>query len=129
MLLQIVPEQWAVTVNISPNKFINKKPWKNYSAERQTSILERILTQLTTKNPSIALLEYRFEVCPIITQIHVHALFECAREWVTTIENWIHHSCEWKDDKSSPRWRHLQIDPIFSKEGWIKYINKDQIYQ
>jgi len=126
MLLHIGLPLWAVTINPSPNKFINKKRWQTYPAIRQQEILTRVLSQLTLKNPSINLLEHHFEKCPSNGQIHVHALFECTLEWVSTIENWIHHSIEWKDDKSTPRWRHLVIDPIYNRLGWEAYIRKDQ---
>jgi len=115
---------WAVTINPSPNKLINKKRWRFYDNDQQERTLLRIVNLLVAKHPSIKCVEKHFETCPSNGQIHLHGLFEFTEEWLTTLENWINHSIAWTDDKSNPPWRHLQVDPIFNKEGWLEYIRK-----
>lgn len=122
-----VPRLWAVTVNPSPNKLVNKKRWQKYDNASQERILLRILNQMVAKNPSIECIEKHFERCPSNGQIHVHGLFKFPEVYLTTFENWINHSLAWTDDKSNPPWRHLVIDPISNKEGWLEYIRKDSI--
>lgn len=120
----VLPPKYAVTVNICPNKKMNNKVWKTYDHIRQTSQLQRIEAHMRKLNPSIGLLEMRFEICPNLNQIHFHALYEMPNEFVSTMENY------WREkvaDKkpSTPPWRYLDIQPIFDQRGWEEYIRKD----
>lgn len=118
-------DRYAVTINPSPNKLINKKRWKLYDHSSQERILLRIVQKLSEKNPSIVCIEKHFEMCPTLGQIHLHALYSFPIEYMSTLENWIEHSLAWKDDKSIPPWRHLDIQPINNQQGWLEYIRKD----
>jgi len=116
--------QYAVTVNICPNKKMNNKIWKTYDHIRQTAQLQRIEAHMRKLNPSIELVEMQFEICPQLNQIHFHALYSMPKEFVTTMENY------WREkvaDKkpSTPPWRYLDIQPVYSRKGWEEYIRKD----
>lgn len=125
MIQYIDTIHWIVTINPSPNKLINKRRWQLYTNERQKEILERSLTKLTLSNPSISCIERQYERCPSNGQIHLHALYSFSPEWLTTMENWINHTFAWKDDKSKPPWRHLDIRPSINDNLWLEYIRKD----
>jgi len=47
--------EYGVTVNICPNKYMNRKKWKIYNHDQQRQILTRIEKSLRQKTPSIQL--------------------------------------------------------------------------
>lgn len=122
LALEHVSTLMACTVNICPDKFLNKKRWKTYTHEEQRKILFRIERSMRTKTPSVKLHKLIYEVCPQLNQIHFHALYECPTIYESTINNF------WRDKKYNPSddWRICETKPIFNYDGWFKYIHKDQ---
>lgn len=115
---------FAVTVNIQPTKHMNKRQWKKYEAADQIKILGRIEARLRKDNPSIVLKEIHYETCPTLKQIHFHALYEMPRIFQTTLEAYYNRVCGSTGEQTKP-WRHLTIEPVYDREGWLKYIRKD----
>lgn len=117
---------FAVTVNIHPYKSMNKKRWFTYSHDKQRSQLARIEEAFRKKNPSVELIELHFEVAPAINDeeyrnIHFHALYKMPEDFKAEVETYYNRICGCKEGT----WKHIKIDPIFNKEGWIEYIRKD----
>lgn len=125
MLQHIGTLQWAVTINPSPNKLMNRKRYQLYSNAEQERILSRIIERLMRDNPSIVCIEKHYERCPSNGQIHLHALFEFSCFWHSTFETYINRVIQWKEDKSNPPWRHLDIQHVHDKEQWLLYIRKE----
>lgn len=111
----------ACTVNICPDKALNKKRWKTYTHEQQRDILFRIERSMRKATPSVILHKLIYEVCPTLNNIHFHALYECPRDYISTIENF------WRSKKYNPSddWRIVKTEFIYNYEGWFKYIHKD----
>ena len=111
----------ACTVNICPDKSLNKKRWKTYTHEQQRDILFRIERSMRKVTPSVKLHKLIYEVCPILNNIHFHALYECPKIYISTIENF------WRSKKYNPSndWRVVQTELIYDYDGWFKYIHKD----
>lgn len=119
--------KYAITVNICPNKLMNKRKWKLYNHDQQRQILTRIEKASRVKNP-IILEKLNFEVCPVLNQIHFHALYSMPSEFLSGIEAYYKRVIGMPDiegDKSK-EWRHIVTKPIFAEEGWTKYISKDE---
>lgn len=119
----VIP-QYAVTINVCPNKKMNNKIWKTYDHIRQTAQLQRLEAHMRKLNPSIELIELQFEICPALNQIHFHALYSMPKEFVSTMENY------WREkvaDKkpSIPPWRYIDIQKVYNRKGWEDYIRKD----
>lgn len=115
---------WAVTLNINPTRKINKRQWKLYNHDQQRAILSRIEKSLRKKTPSIQLIELHFEVCPIIKNIHFHALYEFPSIMKNHVEAYYNRVVGDKNPARMP-WRHLDLKSITYYEGWINYIRKD----
>jgi len=123
--------KYGVTINIQPTRHINKRQWCKYTPAQQTSILTRMEASIRRTTPSIKLIELHFETCPIVKNIHFHALYEMPQEFIHELE------CQWNrlvgtivnkhtsTDKHTV-WRHLDIKEIYGGEDeWLKYIRKD----
>jgi len=119
--------KYAITVNICPNKLMNKRKWKLYNHDQQRQILTRIEKASRVKNP-IILEKLNFEVCPVLNQIHFHALYSMPSEFLSGIEAYYQRVIgmpEIKGEKSK-EWRHIVSKPIFAEKGWTDYISKDE---
>lgn len=116
--------QFAVTVNIQPTKHMNKRQWKKYEPAEQIKILGRIEARLRKDNPSIVLKEIHYETCPTLKQIHFHALYEMPQIFQTTMEAYYNRVCGSTGEQTKP-WRHLAIEPIYNRKGWLEYIRKE----
>lgn len=118
------PKLYACTVNLKPNYIVNRKPWKKYSADKQRGILTRIEHALRKKTPSIQLLKLTFEECPVLGQIHFHALYSMPTVFKSEMEvYWERHSGNLPDTREP--WRPIVIKEVFNETGWLDYINKD----
>lgn len=117
--------RWAITVNIQPTKKMNGRQWKLYSAEKQTAQLSRIEAALRKKTPSIKLIELHYETCPVLKNIHFHALYEMPEEFKSELECYYKRICDSSDDKTLVPWRYLDISPIKNEQAWLDYIRKD----
>jgi hypothetical protein len=120
----LTEQKIAVTVNISPNKLMNKKVWKTYSHDKQRLILAKLEAHFRRVTPSVRLVRIEYEICPTVKNIHFHALYECPLNYESTIE------CYWMrisntDKKTITPWRHLDIQNIYDEKGWLHYISKD----
>jgi len=124
-------KQYAVTLNIQPTRFVNKRQWKNYNHDQQRAILGRMEASIRKRTPSIKLLELHYEVAPTVNNIHFHALYEMSAIWVSELQ------VQWnrmvgtivtphtKHDLAN-KWRHLDIFPIKNgNKQWLEYIRKD----
>jgi len=120
--------QYAITINICPNKLMNKRKWKLYSHDQQRQILTRIEKASRVKNISINLMKLNFEICPILNQIHFHALYEMPSEFISGLEAYYKRVISMPDmnGDTTKQWRHIDVQRVFSEEGWIKYISKDE---
>lgn len=122
-------KQYAVTVNIHPYKCMNKKRWFTYTHDQQRNQLMRIENKLRLNNPSIKLLNFSFEIAPAINDdeyrnIHFHALYEMPESYKAELETYYNRICQATSDTKQP-WKHLDIQEIYSKSGWLKYIYKN----
>lgn len=123
-------KKYAITINVQPTRFMNKRQWAKYTHDQQKLILSRIENALRRNNPSIKMQKLMFEVCPKLNQIHFHALYEMPELFRTELEAYYARTCgtiankNTKTDSKSV-WRHLDIQEIYDEQGWIKYISKD----
>lgn len=115
---------YAVTVNIKPDKLINKRRWKLYSPEKQVEILRRIEGCLRRDNPSIELKDLHFETCPILKNMHFHALYMMPEVFCSTMANYYDRVIGGNDINTTVPWRHLRIDSVYDYNGWLRYIRK-----
>lgn len=120
----VVPKKlYAVTVNIRPGKLINKRPWRMYKHDRQIEILTRMEACMRRRTPSIELVKITFEICPVLNQIHFHALYSLPEHYNAEILTYWNRLCE--DPTALKEWRHIVIEEVYNTAGWIKYISKD----
>jgi len=123
-------KKYAITINIQPTKYMNKKQWKKYTHDQQRAILTRIEGALRRNTPSIILETIMFEVCPILNQIHFHALYSMPAIFKVELEAYFQRVCGTivtkSTDLSKEQWRHLDIQEVYDTNGWINYITKDQ---
>lgn len=118
---------YAITVNPAPTKLLNKKQYCKYSEDQQRAMLTRIEASLRRTTPSIELIELHFEKCPSNKMIHFHALYQMPSIYVTTVENYYRVRLDSTDKNTKTPWRHLDIQKVYNRLGWIKYIQKDTI--
>jgi len=116
--------QFAITVNIQPTKFMNKKQWRKYTPEQQTSQLARIESAFRRNNPSVKLMELHYETCPVLKNIHFHALYEMPKIFKSELETYYKRICDATDEHTKIPWRYLDIQQIFDMQGWLDYIRK-----
>jgi len=123
---------YAVTVNICPDKFVYRKKWNLYSATDQQRILMRIHhdaidrafvqtiseNHLTNLEP-MEVMELNFEDCPSSLNVHFHAYITCSK---ILMETYIHLINEYK----CGQWRTIDSEEVRSREAWLQYIRKDQ---
>jgi len=112
----------AVTVNPDPFNLMNKRQYKLYDHDKQRAMLMRIETAMRRENPEIELIELHFEICPVLKQIHFHALYRCPLQSIKRMENYFEKRIK---RTNSPSWRAFVHDPVFDKDGWLKYIRKN----
>lgn len=121
--------QYAVTINICPDKFINRRKWRLYTHDQQRKILlslnnhcmEKVFSYLEDKHPAtydlIYIKEIRFEVCPTLQQVHFHALIETDElSKILYLNRWQTYNVA--------NWRISDCQEIYDEEGWVSYINK-----
>lgn len=124
-----VDKEYAITVNICPDKYMNRKKWKTYTHDQQRdsllrinkSIIDKVFNYLDSKHQAtydrMSITEIRFEICPILDIIHFHALVKC--DELTQIL-YTNHWQGYNVDK----WRIIDVQEIYNEEGWLSYINK-----
>lgn len=117
----------AVTVNIQPTKLMNKRQWRKYSPEQQTAQLSRIEAAFRKKTPSCVLKEIHYETCPVVKNIHFHALYEMPSIFRPELETYYNRICSSTDEKTTVPWRHLDLQEVYDVAGWLKYIRKNNI--
>jgi len=120
---------FAVTVNIQPTKYMNKKLWRTYTQEQQRAQLLRIESAFRRKTPSVKLHELCFEVCPTLQQIHYHAHYEMPKEFEHEMYNYFKRICCSQDDKTLKPWRFIDISILPTDadvKRWMDYIHKNQ---
>jgi len=117
---------YAVTINICPNKYMNKKKWSTYSHDQQRKILSRVENSFRRKTPSVELKKLVFEECPTLKQIHYHALYRMPSEHKSEMETYFLKRVNMPGVMRDPSkaWRAVRIDPIFDEDGWLEYITK-----
>lgn len=120
--------EFAVTVNIQPTKRMNGKQWRLYTPEKQVAILRRVEASFRRKNPSVELIEMHFESCPILRQMHFHALYKMTTQMVDHYALHFDRICGSTGFQTNP-WRTLDIKPITNMQGWLRYIRKGETDQ
>lgn len=116
---------YAVTVNIAPNKHVNKKRWHTYTHDKQRSVLERLEASFRRKTPSVVLHKIVFENCPVVKNVHFHALYEMPPLYESTLRNhWVVFDDNNNSNDAKSDWRHLDIRPVHNVKGWLEYISK-----
>jgi hypothetical protein len=117
---------YAVTVNVSPFKVMNKKLWKTYAHDDQRKILMRIEAAFRKKTPSCILKELHYEVCPSLDNIHYHALY-CLPDpqFVSEMTTYFDRICSTTDTKTRVPFRHINIQEVYDEPTWLLYIRKD----
>jgi len=116
---------YAVTVNVKPDKCMNRKKWRNYTHDQQIGILTRIEKAFRRDNPSVMMKRLEFEECPTLKQIHFHALYLMPKIFVSTMEQYYMRTINGNDDNTLKPWIHLKVKEIYDEAGWCKYISKD----
>jgi len=114
----------ACTVNIKPNKVMNRRRWKLYSQDQQRNLLTRLESSFRNKTPSVKLKILTFEVCPKLGQVHFHAMYECPRIFMSTIHNYWNEKVDGNDLNTKEPWRHIVLEEVYDQKGWIQYITK-----
>jgi len=117
----------AVTVNIKPTKYMNKKQWKKYEPVKQVAILDRIEKKSRKDNKRIELMEIHYEVCPKLSpkQMHFHAFYRIqGYEWISELTAYWDSVID-GNQGSINKWNHLVIKEVYDREGWENYIRKD----
>lgn len=125
-LFKPVSNKYAITVNIQPTKRMNKRHWRLYSHAQQKAMLGRIEARFRLLNPSVKLRALNYEVCPVLNQIHYHALYEMPFNYKWEMETYYKRICDATDGQTTIPWRYLDIRPIDSEAGWLQYIQKSQ---
>lgn len=118
--------QLAVTVNIKPNKLINRKRWKLYTADKQQQLLSRFESFSRKDIPDLKLLKIVYESCPVQKQIHFHALYEGYQFHQKLIKDWWDEKVDGNDLNTKIPWRHIDVQEVYCLEGWIEYISKGE---
>lgn len=122
-------KKYAITLNIQPTRYMNKRQWAKYTHEQQKGILTRVEGALRRNNPSIVQEKIMFEVCPALNQIHFHALYSMPAIYKVELEAYFQRVCgsivTKKTDLTKEQWRHLNVQEVYDEQGWIKYISKD----
>lgn len=122
-----IGQLFAITINLSPFKLMNKKRWFTYSHDKQQSILTRLENKFRQLTPSIKLQKLVFEIAPAVNNcdtfrnIHIHALYQMPEMYVSEMETYYNRIC----NDPTNNWKHLKIDKVFNEKGWIDYISKD----
>jgi len=112
----------AVTVNLCPNTYMNKKRWSTYDHNQQRAQLTRIEKSFRQKTPSCELIKISFEVCPTLDNIHFHALYRCPDPFKSTLINYF---SKYAPKKGGDTWRTCIAETCYDLDGWIKYIQKN----
>ena len=124
----VIPDcrYYAVTVNISPNKRMNGRIFKDYTCDKQREILLRIENKFRQLNPSVKLEALEFEYCPKLLhqQIHYHALYLMPEYFEYEMITYFDRICKDGNKETKNHWRHIVIEECYDKPGWIQYINK-----
>lgn len=115
---------YAVTVNIKPNKVMNRRRWKLYTAEQQRALLTRLEASFRKDTPSVILKKLTFETCPSNGNIHFHAMYECPKIYESTIANYWNEKVDGNDLETKVPWRHIVIEECYDTKGWLQYISK-----
>jgi len=118
-------KRWAVTVNIQPTKLMNKRQWRKYSPDQQMAILGRVEAAFRRKTPSVQLVELHYETCPVLGNIHFHALYEMPLIFRAELEAYYKGVCDSSDEKTLKKWRYLDIEEVKDEKAWLDYIRKD----
>jgi len=120
--------EYAITINISPHKLINKRKWAMYAHQQQQEILFRMEAS-SLKNTPIKCIKAVFEMCPRLKQIHMHALYEMPKNlgYQAYIKEWWDSRISTTDKNTIIPFRHFDSRDIYDRNGWNKYIMKDQI--
>lgn len=119
--------EWAITINISPHKLMNKKRWWTYTHQEQQEVLFR-MERASTKGTPVNCVKAVFEVCPKLKQVHMHALYEMPRRmgYEKVIKEWWDDRVSTTDKNTIIPFRHFDCREIYDRAGWEKYIMKDQ---
>lgn len=114
----------ACTVNIKPNKIMNRRRWKTHTADQQRASLTRLEQAFRKVTPACKLMKLTFEKCPSNGHIHFHAMYEAPAIFMTTIENFWNEKVDGNDLNTRIPWRHVIVKNVFNQQGWIDYITK-----
>jgi len=113
----------AITVNPPPTKLMNKKPYFKYSLAEQQRMLNRIESKIRKDNPLIVLEKIYYEICPVLKQMHFHAMYRMPMMFLSTIE--AYYARIMFDKTATKVWRYLDTEIVYNPAGWLKYIQKD----
>jgi len=123
--------QWAVTVNLCPDKYVNRRRWRDLTDHEQMSELmsqhqkyanEAFLNTISIKkthsgvSPMIVD-ELNFETCPKSGQKHFHALITAQQ---TVMES---YKKLWTGNLKN--WRTIDSQEVKCYTAWLAYIRKD----
>jgi len=114
---------FAVTINIQPTKFMNKRQWKLYDHDQQRRILARVELASRKKTPSIILKELHYEKCPKLGNIHFHALYTMPPEFMSQLEAYYARVVAATGEQINP-FRYMDVQQVYDEQGWLQYIRK-----
>jgi len=119
--------EYAITINISPHKILNKKKWQFYSHQKQQEILFRMEAS-SLRNTPIKCIKAVFELCPTLKNVHMHCLYEIPINmgYEDHIKEWWDKRISTTDENTIIPFRHFDCRNIYDRDGWNKYILKDQ---
>lgn len=123
---------WGVTINVMPNKIMNKKKWSTYTHVKQKGQLDRIIKSVITKCPKIKIIEHTYEVCPKLGNIHAHLYVNCTLKHIKFFTETVNRICAPKSSKNFTKtttardWETIRCEQTFlNPDAWLEYIRKD----
>lgn len=109
---------YAFTVNVSPKKYVNGKPWSTYQHIDQKNILDEFLSSFQEFSDMLYIFEKTQAGYP-----HVHGMLRADKDDIQVFQEKVVR----RFGMPKLAWDVCcKIDPIYDKSGWMKYMRKDQ---
>lgn len=113
----------GLTVNVRPYKYVLGKRWHELSHITQRSVLENLERSFRTLHTGLQGTSLvTFEVCPMLGNVHMHALLKIPRHTVQYLRPYY---TKHLGDQDKSKWRVIDIKYLNSDTQWFKYITKE----
>jgi hypothetical protein len=118
-LVSLNVDLYSFTLNVSPKKYINGKPWSTYTQADQKIIFGQYFESLAEMDELI----YEFEPT-LAGYIHVHGMFKADKEDAQLFQE---KACK-RFGMPKLAWDVCcRIEPIYDRQGWLRYMRKTRI--